>query len=141
LDNNDTCEIDLQKALNVKYEVMYLFGEYTQADDISAVMGIEYFRKKSIVDSHKRIILLRDNKIVYEDDFSTLYLRFSEITEKVDTVNKNNPYLVHYGSRYKLIRDINDNSKYFLEPLSDSTQYERYDYTWDKGYKFKKRTK
>lgn len=66
---NDTCRIDLREVLKVDYDCMYLFGEFTQPDEISSIMGIIYKRNKTITDSKHRVILLKDNTVVYEDDY------------------------------------------------------------------------
>jgi len=141
--NTDTCTIDLQKILNVDYDSMFLFGEFTQPDEISSIMGITYSSNKTIPDSEKRIILLKDKQIVYENDFSTRFMKFEEITERIDTVQKNSFYLVHYSSLYLVSKDLYNESNYiyYLKAISNNTQYSRIDYNWQKGYKFEEVTK
>jgi hypothetical protein len=140
--DNDTCRIDLRQVLNVDYDCMYLFGEYTQPDEISSVMGIAYSSNKSIADSHKRIILVKNNQIVYEGDFSTRHMTFVQFTERVDTIHKNTYYLVHCSPYYYSVRkylEYSDNYCYFLTVISNNKKYyRRTDYNSDKGYTFEK---
>lgn len=135
---SDTCKIDLRKVLKVDYDCMYLFGEFTPSDEISSVMGISYNSKKTIADSEKRIILLKNSQIVYEDDFSTHFVVFEEITERFDTIHKNTYYLVHYSPYYLVCKDFDKNANYYLIEISNNTQYRRTDYDWQKGYTYEK---
>jgi len=142
---SDTCRIDLRQVLKVDYDCMYLFGEFTQPDEISSVMGIAYSSNKTIADSEFRIILLKNNQIVYEDDFYTRFMDFEEITERVDTIHKNLYYLVHYSPYYYSVRmnlDYSDNTYYYLTVISNNKQYyRRVDYNSDEGYTFEEVTK
>ncbi len=138
--SSDTCRIDLRKVLKVDYDCMYLFGEFTQPDEISSVMGIAYSSNKTIADSERRIILLKNNQIVYEDDFHIRFMDFEEITERVDTIRKNSYYLVHYSPYYLVSKDLDAN--YYLTEISKNKQfYRRIDYDSDKGYTFEEVTK
>jgi hypothetical protein len=140
----DSCRIDLRKVLKIDYDRVYLFCEFTQSDKIASVIGIAYSSDKTIADSEWRIILLKDNEIVYEDDFPTRFMRFRETTAKIDTINKNLLYLLHYSPYYLVTRGINNYDKgyyYYLEEISNETQYQRTDYDWQKGYTFEKVTK
>lgn len=137
--DSDTCRIDLRQVLKVDYDCMYLFCEFTQPNEISSIMGISYNSNKTIADSEFRIILIKKNKIVYEDDYSTRFMRFIEITERVDTIRKNANYLVHYSPYYLVNKDLDDNANYYyLTEISKNIQYRRTDYDWKKGYTFKK---
>ena len=140
---SDTCRIDLREVLKVDYDRMYLFCEFTQSDDISSIIGVEYKRNKTIADSEWRIILLKNNKIVYEDDFHTRFMRFEEITDKVDTIHKKIPYLIHHSPYYLVTTSFreNQNKYYSLREISEHIQYRRTVYDWEKGYKFEEVTK
>jgi hypothetical protein len=125
INGEDTCRIDLRQVLNVDYDSMYLFGEYTPDSEISLALRQEYVSNKTIADSKDRIILLKNNKIVYEDDFSTRFLAFVPITESLESANKNWTYLVHY-SPYYIITKYTDNygkDYYWIEEISNNTQY------------------
>ena len=81
---SDTCYIDIKDALKVDYDKMYLFGETTTADEISKIIGISYTNNKYISDSKYRMILLKNDKIVYEDDYyqnHTEFIRLNPIKE------------------------------------------------------------
>lgn len=117
----DTCSIDLRQALKINYDTMYLFCEFTQSDEISSIMGIPYRSNKTIVDSEYRIILLKNNKIVYEDDIPSRFMAFERITERLP-LHKNYFYLVH-SSHYYLVRKIGSDYYYLLSEISNNTQY------------------
>lgn len=90
--------IDLRDVLEVKYDSMYLFVEYTNAK-IACIIGKKYSNWREIADSYERIILFKDGDIVYEDDFPLRNICFDEITERKDTTFS---CRVHYGSTYKV---------------------------------------
>lgn len=94
--------IDLRDILEVEYDSMYLFVEYTNTN-IALIIGKNYSNWREITDSHKRIILFEKGEIVYEDDFPLRNIWFSEITERIDTTFS---CIVHYGSTYK-VENIN----------------------------------
>ena len=79
---------------------MYIFGEYTQEEEIRSILGIEYNSSNWLLpenflveDSHYKIILLKNRKIVYEEDFKQLYsiidrgLKVKKVEEK-KTISK-----------------------------------------------------
>lgn len=42
LSNNDNCYINIKDALKVDFDTMYVFGEYTKAEEISAFLRLNY---------------------------------------------------------------------------------------------------
>ena len=90
--------IDLRDIMGVKYDSMYLFVEYANAN-IASIIGKKYSNCREIADSYERIILFKDGNIVYEDDFPLRKMCFGEITERKDTTFS---CRVHYGSTYKV---------------------------------------
>ena len=107
----DTCRIDLRQALNVDYDKMYLFGESTTDDEISSIIGQEYHKNKTITDSKYRIILLKNQKIVYENDFYQHDIYFAEITEERDTINLPTFfYLIHNTPYYFVTKKYHTNN-------------------------------
>ena len=137
---SDTCVLDLREVLDVDYDCMYIFGEFTQPDKISSIMGIPYKSNKIITDSKYRVILLKDNNVVYEDEFHSRTMYFAEITDRLDTTHTNEYYLVHYSPYYHVIKDKNDQGKYYywLLSISDKPQYYRAVYDHEEGYSYKK---
>lgn len=137
-----TCKIDLREALKVDYDRLYLFNEYTTENEIKSVLSIEYKSHKTIADSEFRIILLKNNQIVYEDNFNTRFIRFVEVTEKADTIHKNTKYLMH-STPYYTVTKLNSNSTdyHLLTAISDQKQYRYSDYSWPNGYKFEEAKK
>lgn len=76
----DRCKLDLKDFFMVDYDTMYVFGEYTQLQGISLILGIEYnetniMMPKGFVveDSYNKIILLKNHKIVYDEDVKSPY--------------------------------------------------------------------
>ena len=121
----DSCRIDLRQVLNIDYDRMYLFCEYTPAKEISLAIGQKYMSNKTIAASEDRIILLKNNKIVYEDDFRNRFLEFIPITESLESANKNWTYLVHYSPYYLVTKKTDSYGKdyYWIEEISNNAQY------------------
>lgn len=139
LSETDSCVVDLRQILKIDYDSLYLFCEFTQPEEISSILNINYVNKKTITDSKWRIILLKSDKVVYEYDYNTRFLRFEDVTERIDTINKNANYLVHYNPYYYVTKTIyNEKDYYLLSPISDDNQYYRTNYNWKSGYIFEK---
>ncbi|MFV0599031.1 MAG: hypothetical protein ACK5M0_04815 [Bacteroidales bacterium] len=69
----DTCFIDLRKAL-VDYDTMYVFDEFTVVTGVRDIIGITDYPAKENefvgYDSEMcRIILVKNHKVVYEDEY------------------------------------------------------------------------
>lgn len=77
----EPCFIDIKDALKVDYDEMYFFGETTSKDEIAYILGIPYENDKYIRDSEYRIILLKNKKIVYEDDYYQKCTFFSDVKD------------------------------------------------------------
>jgi hypothetical protein len=66
----------LKDVFNVDYDTMFVFGEYTQIQGIRLILGIkDYTNYESLMpegflvkDSYNKIILIKNRKIVYEED-------------------------------------------------------------------------
>jgi hypothetical protein len=137
---SDSCCIDLREALNIDYDKMYLFCEDTPDNVISKIIKQKYDKNKHITDSKYRIILLKNNKIMYEDDFYQHYIEFAPITEERDTINyRNFYYLIHNSPYYSAIKGIKSSGYIFykLMEISNNTQY-RWVSDNEKGYVFEK---
>lgn len=61
--------INLKKALNVDYDTAFLFGDCTNNKEIEKALGTPYPQKTFLKDSEYKLILLKDNKIVYDNSF------------------------------------------------------------------------
>lgn len=73
---NDSCIIDLRKALDVDYDTMYFFDSFTIETVVHNIVGIEDYRnykddmRRVGYDSEMcRIVLVKDRKVVYEDEY------------------------------------------------------------------------
>lgn len=127
LGENDTCSIDLRKALNVDYDTMYLFGECTTAEEISQIINIPYQNNKYIYDSKYRIILIKNRTVVYEDDFYQdkkifFFIYYESFRHKSTNVyydKVSNP--IFLVKKWK--RESNNSICYGLRPIEDYNNY------------------
>ncbi len=119
----DSCFIDLEDVFGIEYDSMYLFSEYTNYQ-IPEVLHIP--QGKQIHDSHKRIILFKNNDVVYIDDFPIQNVDFADITERFYTMQNDcfegYTHLVHYGTLYKIKR-IRENYYVLSKQYTEKKQY------------------
>ncbi len=137
-DGCDNCIIDLRKALKVDYDSLYVFCEYTQDEEISSILGRQYNSPflSGIPDSHHRIILIKNNKLVYQNVYSSQEFEFDRITQKI-VDNNTGGYLIHY-SPYYYVKRIPRNGD-LLHPNSyrlavSASRDSLYVYRWDRQY-------
>ncbi len=65
----DSSVIDLSEILKCDYDTAYVFYEFEQMSFIAHALGMaDYYNRRVIMDSHKRLILIKNGAIVYEDD-------------------------------------------------------------------------
>lgn len=77
LEMTDTCYIDLRKALKTDYDTMYVFNSLIPLTGVQNIIGInDYGKCKNPeitligYDSEMcRIVLVKNNKVVYEDEY------------------------------------------------------------------------
>jgi hypothetical protein len=105
---SDTCYINIKEALKIDYNRMYLFGETTTANEISKILGIPYKNNKYIPDSKYRIILLKNNKIIYEDDYYQKNVSFFSLENRVEV----NFYCALYTTSNFWVEKREHNGKY-----------------------------
>lgn len=105
--NKDTCYINLKDVFNVDYDTMFVFDEYTQLQGVRLILGLEEYDNKNsllpngflVEDSHKKIILIKNRNIVYEDDIQSHYFYDDgTIITKTGTFDKDS--FVHYARMY-----------------------------------------
>ena len=116
--NKDTCVINLKDALKIDFDTMFIFGEYTQKNEISSILQISYKNTKPIEDSHYRIILLKSKLIIYEDDFEP---RFTKICRGINLKKTADEKMTCYCRMYispnfrveKVVDDKGQLTKYF----------------------------
>lgn len=126
---SDTCYIDLRKAL-VNYDTMYVFDGFTVITGIRNIIGIKNYpaKENELVgyDSEMcRIILIKNNNIVYEDEYhywdynTSLHFQSFPIVKGQSVFN--NKIGEEYGYRctsyiFKVTRiDKTDKVEYILE--------------------------
>lgn len=77
IEMTDTCYVDLRKALKTDYDTMYVFNSMVPLTGAQSIIGIKDYGKyqnpETILignDSETcRIILVKNNKVVYEDEY------------------------------------------------------------------------
>jgi len=82
MDEGDSVLFEMPDALQVDYDTGYLFGEGTRSSEISKIIEIPYSNEKFITDSKYRVILIKNDKIVYENDFYQRRIEFDLKTEQ-----------------------------------------------------------
>lgn len=74
---SDTCNIDIQKALGVEYDTMYIFSALNPLSGVQRIIGIPDYRNSknperlldgTYPDTYY-IILIKKNKVVYENKY------------------------------------------------------------------------
>jgi hypothetical protein len=124
---SDTCCIDFGNVVNVDYDVMYIFGESTTNDEISGIVGLPYNNDNNILDSEYRIILIKNKKIVYEDNVNQDKVIFSEKSALSDEEKSGNPTVFcirNFSSKFKVIQKKKNKSEgdgffYILQEIPD----------------------
>jgi hypothetical protein len=86
---------------------MFVFEEYTQLQGVRLILGIEEYNSKNnllpkgflVEDSHKKIILIKNRNIVYEDDIESQYFYDDGIIVNKTGTFDGEPY-VHSARMY-----------------------------------------
>ena len=105
--DSDTCLIDLRTVLKVDYDSLLIVCEFTQDEEISMLLGFPYKSPffSSIPDSHSRIFLLKNSRIVYQNTFYCQDFCFNGITQRiVDDFGESDFYMIHYSPYYSVKR-------------------------------------
>lgn len=88
--------IDLQKIIGKDFNRIYITGEAVPPSLISDALGFRY-GGSWVEDSEHRIILLKGNTIVYQEDIESGILNFKQSRAVSSTkliVSKFNPYML-----------------------------------------------
>lgn len=123
--NGYSCSINIKEALNVDYDTMFIFNEYSEEGMIGRMLGIKYSSTNLLMpnnllvqDSHYKMILLKNKQIVYENDFEPQYIDFSGGIKLGVVYNKKFiAYCTIYKSPIFFVKKIDNseesNRKYF----------------------------
>ena len=114
------CYINIKDALGIDFDKMFLFGETTSAKEISNIIGIPYSNNRFISDSRYRIILLKDNEIVYEDDFYQRRISFDSHENRIDVNFFAALFTNSIFSVEKRRHDFRDHAFFHLTPQNDN---------------------
>ena len=77
LDDKGNGELDLRKALDIDYDTMYVFYSFTPLNGVQNIIGIKDYEDSedpytALIASDSgmcRIIFIKNNRVVYEDDY------------------------------------------------------------------------
>jgi|GEM_PF-1508523 hypothetical protein len=64
------CSFDLSIATGFEWDTVYIFREYFSDEEISRTTGIEWAGSE-VGDGNQRLVFIKDNKIVYVEDFDS----------------------------------------------------------------------
>lgn len=134
-ENSDTAYIDLKDYFKVNFDTMYVFGEYTQLEGVRLILGIKNYRSKNammpkgflVEDSHNKIILLKNHKIVFDEDIKSPYFYDDGIEVKkvgiFDGEAFTNYAKIFTTSKFMVIKKKNGNENYYIyrNVLSDGS--------------------
>ncbi len=125
-EKSDTSYIDLKDFFQVNYDTMYVFGEYTQLKGVRLILGIQDYESSNalmskgflVEDSYNKIILLKDHKVLFDEDMKMPYLYSDGIEVKKEGVFDGEPYTHHAKifttSKFMIIREENENGEYYI---------------------------
>jgi len=124
--DNDSCYIDLKDFFRVNYDTMYVFGEYSQLEGVKLISGVQNYENSNIMmpngflveDSYNKIILIKNQEIVLDEDMKVPYLYDDGIEVKRVGVFDGEPY-THYAkmfltSKFLVVRGKNGSSYYYV---------------------------
>jgi len=102
-ENSDTTYIDLKDFFRVDYDTMYVFGEYTLLEGVRLILNIPDYECSNalmtkgflVEDSYNKIILLKDHRVVFDEDMKVPYLYSDGIEVKKQGVFDGEPYIHH----------------------------------------------
>ena len=116
--SDDSCYINLIEALEINYDTMYIFGEFCNANEIRSVLRQDYVNTDAVKEGSRRIVLLKEGRIVHEDTYEQKHIVISG-GEKLKNIDpgKISCYCRVYASPVFLVERINDDkghlTKYF----------------------------
>jgi hypothetical protein len=99
------CIIQLKDATSFKWDKLYFFGAWTNSDSIKKVIRIDY-NGKDVKDDFTRMLFLSENKVVYEEDFTSAdnsKISFGELTDRL--LNAHVQYLMPSNAIFKGEKD------------------------------------
>jgi hypothetical protein len=134
-ENSDTSYVDLKDFFKVDYDTMYVFGEYTQLEGVRLILGIQDYESSNalmskgflVEDSYNKIILLKDHKVVFDEDMKIPYLYSDGIEVKKEGVFDGEPYTHHAKifttSKFMILKMKDNGGNYYIyrNVLSDGS--------------------
>lgn len=72
----DTCYIDLQRALGIEYDKMYVAHSYDNKYGIGQLMKMPYYNNHDVQWDCNRWIFIKGNKVVYEFNYNRKRVNF-----------------------------------------------------------------
>src|SRR5690554_6879820 len=101
---------------------MFLFGEGIRSDEISNIIGLPYSNNKFVPDSKYRIIFIKNNKVIYDDDYYQYQTYFDLLNPIKEALPITTCYL--YTNSVFLVTKREHNGRYpyiyVLKPIADT---------------------
>ena len=110
-ENNVGCRLDLNMFIKEKFNRIYIFGETTTNEEISKIIGVKY-KGNYISDSKYRIIVLMNNRIVFEEDFEEDLFEFDHSDKKIF---HGLIYRAYNTSKFEIVRIENNKGHLFYK--------------------------
>ena len=112
INNTDNDFLDLQEFTNKKIDCVYIFGEYTDNNEISKITGSKYYGD-IIQDSQYLLLLISDKEVVYKELFNEKNFEFSR---KDKSQYKSTIYRKYNSNKFKI--DTKSNKFKVLTPIN-----------------------
>ena len=96
--------VELQEFVTSKIDCIYIFGEYTDDNDISEIIGSKY-ESPIIHDSQYLLLILSNKEVVYSEIFNEKEFEFSRSNVKIfNGIN----YRKYSSSTFKILKLSNN---------------------------------
>ncbi|MBN8567805.1 MAG: hypothetical protein J0M25_13865 [Flavobacteriales bacterium] len=64
--DSDGCSLDIKKFKNLKWDKLYVFSSSASLEEVNKMIGFEY---PFYIEPGERVVFVRNNKVVYHDDY------------------------------------------------------------------------
>ncbi len=109
----ENCVVDLKGLVHEKPDYIFIFYPEISKNEISKAIGFEYHNDAKISDERRRIIIVKNKKVIFEDEFWNNEIEFQNGETIKFSKGKilNNPY------------DFFKNSKFNVQYLKEDNFY------------------
>lgn len=93
---NNECTVDFRKVFKTDFDTMFIFSEFSQLEGIRLITKNKDYYSWNLFtpsgflveDSHIKIILIKDKKIVFDQDFDSDFYPSSSFKQQCISVSK-----------------------------------------------------